>query len=602
MTLNKRTLNKRNRLVEVSRTLAKVALGEAFADVVIKNGTLVNVYSGELLEHMDVAVAAGRIAYVGNADHTIGAQTVVIDATGKYMSPGFLDGHMHVESTMLSVTEFAKAALAKGTTGIFMDPHEIANVFGTEGVRLMHEEGQQLPLKVFTTFPSCVPATTDLEDAGASLEVTDIKEGLQWDNVVGLGEVMNFPGVVYGDPKMCGEIEETIKSGKTVTGHFPSDDDRMLQAYLASGVTSDHETVTREQGLHKVRMGMHLMIREGSAWHDVKEVIKVVTEDKVNTSNISLVTDDVNPQTLVEKGHLNHVVRRAIEEGVDPVTAIQMVTINVARYFKMEQDLGSITPGKCADILLLDDLQKVEPSTVITDGQVVFDNGKLTVDFPDFVYPEHIRNSMNVKRELTAEDFKLVSRSNQDKTKVNVIRIIENSARTEKMTAALAVEQGIIQPDAEQDIIRLACIERHRGTGQISLGFTHGFQLKAGAVASTVAHDSHNLIVMGINEQDMAFAANELVKMGGGMIVVENGKVLAQVPMTIAGLMSDKSLLEVVKEVAELEKAWKQVGCPLNAPFMTFSLIALPVIPEIRISNRGIVDVTQFKLIEVEIG
>ncbi len=377
-------MNKRNKLVEVSRTLAKVAIGEAFADVVIKNGTLVNVYSGELLEHMDVAVAAGRIAYVGNADHTIGAQTVVIDATGKYMSPGLLDGHMHVESTMLSVTEFAKAALAKGTTGIFMDPHEIANVFGTEGVRLMHEEGQQLPLKVFTTFPSCVPATTDLEDAGASLEVTDIKEGLQWDNVVGLGEVMNFPGVVYGDPKMCGEIEETIKCGKTVTGHFPSDDDRMLQAYIASGVTSDHETVTREQGLHKVRMGMHLMIREGSAWHDVKEVIKVVTEDKVNTDNISLVTDDVNPQTLVEKGHLNHVVRRAIEEGVDPVTAIQMVTINVARYFKLEQDLGSITPGKCADILLLDDLQKVEPSTVITDGQVIFDNGKLTVDFPDF--------------------------------------------------------------------------------------------------------------------------------------------------------------------------------------------------------------------------
>lgn len=596
------TLNKRNRLVEVSRTLAKVALGEAFADVVIKNGTLVNVYSGELLEHMDVAVAAGRIAYVGNADHTIGAQTVVIDATGKYMSPGFLDGHMHVESTMLSVTEFAKAALAKGTTGIFMDPHEIANVFGTEGVRLMHEEGQQLPLKVFTTFPSCVPATNGLEDAGASLEVTDIKEGLQWDNVVGLGEVMNFPGVVYGDPKMCGEIEETIKSGKTVTGHFPSDDDRMLQAYIASGVTSDHETVTREQGLHKVRMGMHLMIREGSAWHDVKEVIKVVTEDKVNTSNISLVTDDVSPQTLVEKGHLNHVVRRAIEEGVDPVTAIQMVTINVARYFKMEQDLGSITPGKCADILLLDDLQKVEPSIVITDGQVVFDYGKLTVDFPDFVYPEHIRNSMNVKRELTPEDFKLVSRSNQEKTKVNVINVIENSARTEKMTAMLGVEQGIIQPDVEQDIIRLACIERHRGTGQISLGFTHGFQLKAGAVASTVAHDSHNLIVMGINEQDMALAANELVKMGGGMIVVENGKVLAQVPMTIAGLMSDKSLLEVVKEVAELEKAWKQMGCPLNAPFMTFSLIALPVIPEIRISNRGLVDVTQFKLIEVEIS
>lgn len=591
----------RNKLTDVSRTLAKVALGEAAADLVIQNGTLVNVYSGELIAHMDVAIAAGRIAYIGKADHTIGDQTIIVDATGKYMVPGLLDGHMHVESTMLSVTEFAKAAIVKGTTGIFMDPHEIANVFGSEGVRLMHEEGQGLPLKVFTTFPSCVPATNDLEDGGATLEVADIQAGLQWDNVVGLGEVMNFPGVVYGDPKMCGEIEATLQSGKTVTGHFPSDDDRMLQAYLASGVTSDHETVTRQQGLHKVRMGMHLMIREGSAWHDVKEVIKIVTEDGVNTSNISLVTDDVNPQTLVEKGHLNHVARRAIEEGVNPVTAIQMVTINVARYFKLEHDLGSITPGKCADILLIDDLQKMEPSTVITDGQVIAEQGELTVEFPVFTYPGHIRNSMNVKRELTAEDFKFESRTQNDKTLVNVIKVIENSARTEKMTAELTIQQGIIQPDTEQDIVRLACIERHQGTGQISLAFAHGFQVKTGAVASTVAHDSHNLLVMGIDEADMAFAANELIRLGGGMIVVENGVVLAQVPLTIAGLMSDKSLSEVVKEVAQLDQAWEHIGCSMNAPFMTFSLIALPVIPEIRISNRGLVDVTQFKLIDVEL-
>ncbi|OAS20423.1 adenine deaminase [Paenibacillus oryzisoli] len=592
----------RNTLTNVSRTLAKVALGEAAADLVIQNGTLVNVHSGELIAHMDIAIAAGRIAYIGKADHTIGAHTKRIDASGKYMVPGLLDGHMHVESTMLSVTEFAKAAIVKGTTGIFMDPHEIANVFGAEGVRLMHEEGQPLPLKVFTTFPSCVPATNDLEDGGATLEVADIVAGLQWDNVVGLGEVMNFPGVVYGDPKMCGEIEATLHSGKTVTGHFPSDDDRMLQAYLASGVTSDHETVTREQGLHKVRMGMHLMIREGSAWHDVKEVIKIVTEDGVNTSNISLVTDDVNPQTLVEKGHLNHVARRAMEEGVPAVTAIQMVTINVARYFKLEHDVGSITPGKCADILLMDDLQKMEPSTVITDGQVIAEQGELTVEFPVFTYPLHIRNSMNVKRELTAEDFKLATAAaEREHTKVNVIRVVENSARTEKMTAELAIQEGVILPDAEQDIVRLACIERHRGTGQISLAFAHGFGVKSGAVASTVAHDSHNLLVMGIDEGDMAFAANELVKLGGGMIVVENGKVLAQVQMTIAGLMSEKALPEVVKEVAEMDKAWQHIGCTMNAPFMTFSLIALPVIPEIRISNRGLVDVTQFKLIDVEI-
>jgi adenine deaminase len=290
-----------------------------------------------------------------------------------------------------------------------------------------------------------------------------------------------------------------------------------------------------------------------------------------------------------------------MEEGVDPVTAIQTVTINVARYFKLEHDLGSITPGKCADILLIDDLQKMEPSTVITDGQVIAEQGELTVEFPVFTYPAHIRNSMNVKRELTAEDFKLESRTPKDKTLVHVIKVIENSARTEKMTAELTIQQGIIQPETEQDIVRLACVERHRGTGQISLAFAHGFQVKTGAVASTVAHDSHNLLVMGIDEADMAFAANELIRLGGGTIVVENGVVLAQVPLTIAGLMSDKSLSEVVEEVTQLDQAWKHIGCSMNAPFMTFSLIALPVIPEIRISNRGLVDVTQFKLIDVEI-
>jgi len=589
----------RKKLYEVSQQLSKVARGIEKADLVIKNGTLVNVFSGELLENMDVAVSKGRIAYVGNADHTIGEQTKVIDVNHKYIAPGLLDGHMHVESTMLSVTEFAKAALPKGTTGIFMDPHEIANVFGVEGVRLMHEEGQQLPLKVFTTFPSCVPATTDFEDAGAELGVEDIKAGLQWENVAGLGEVMNFPGVVFGDPLMIGEIEETIKANKTVTGHFPADDPQMLQTYIAAGVTSDHETVTREQGLEKVRLGMHLMIREGSAWHDVKEVIKVVTEDKVNTDNISLVTDDVYPQTLIEKGHLNHVVRRAIEEGVDPVTAIQMATINVARYFKLDQDLGAIAPGKCADILIIEDLHKVEPVTVITDGEVVFDKGVLVKQFPVFTYPDHVRNSINLKSELTAADFLLKSKVAQT-TEVNVIKIIENSARTEKMTSSLQVVDGVIQPDVEKDILQLACIERHHATGQISLGFTHGFQLKKGAVASTVAHDSHNLLVMGTNPEDMAFAANELAKMGGGMIVVENQKILAKVSMRIAGLMSDQPLETVVKEVQQLEKAWKEIGCPIHAPFMTFSLIALPVIPEIRISNRGIVDVSEFKLIETE--
>ncbi|MBP1914142.1 adenine deaminase [Lederbergia galactosidilyticus] len=591
----------RKKIYEVSQQLSKVARGEEKAELVITNGILVNVFTGELLENIDVSIVEGRVAYVGTSDHTIGENTQVINAKGKYLVPGFIDGHMHVESTMLSVTEFAKAGLAKGTTSIFMDPHEIANVFGVEGVRLMHEEGQQLPLKVFTTFPSCVPATTDFEDGGATLSVEDIKAGMQWENVAGLGEVMNFPGVVYGDPLMTGEIAETIKANKTVTGHFPADDSKMLQAYIASGADSCHETVTKEHGLEKLRLGMHLVIREGSAWQDVKEVIKVVTEEHVQTNNISLVTDDVYPQTLVDKGHLNHVVRRAIEEGVDPVTAIQMGTINVARYYKMDRDLGSIAPGKVADILLIEDIRKLEPSTVIADGEVIYQDHQLMKEFPTFVYPEHIRNSINLKQALTATDFQLESKSNNEETKVNVINVIENSARTEKMTTALKVKDGFIEPDLEHDILQLACIERHHQTGQISLGFAHGFKLKQGAVASTVAHDSHNLLVMGTNAEDMAFAANELAKIGGGMIVVDDGRILAQVSMPIAGLMSDQPLETVVKEVQQLEAAWKTLGCPIHAPFMTFSLIALPVIPDVRISNRGLVDVKEFKMIDVEI-
>ncbi|WP_018931708.1 adenine deaminase [Gracilibacillus lacisalsi] len=581
--------------------LRKVALGETAADLVIQNGTLVNVMTRELQHHVDIVIKAKRIASIGKADHLIGPETKVVDATGKYVSPGFMDGHMHVESTMLSVTEFAKAALKKGTTAIFMDPHEIANVLGTEGVKLMHEEGRSLPLKVFTTFPSCVPATNDLEDAGANLNEKDIEEGLEWDGVIGLGEVMNFPGVVYNDPKMINEIEATIAAGKTVTGHFPDGTSGMLQAYIASGVDSCHETISKEQALEKARLGMHIMIREGSAWQDVKEVIKIITEDRIDSTNVSLVTDDIYPETLVEKGQLNHVVRRAIAEGVDPVEAIQMATINVARYFQIDKQYGSISPGKFADIILLDDLTNVESSTVITNGEVIVSDRELVKEIPEYEYPAHAKDTVKLQRILKPEDF-MISTDQQGHVDVNGIRIIENSARTEKMTATLPVDDGVVKIDLEQDIIQLACIERHKGTGQISLGFSQGFGLKSGAVASTVAHDSHNLLVMGVNQEDMAIAANKLAESGGGMIVVEDGEVLAHVPMPIAGLMSDQPIENVVEQVKALEKAWQQLGCTINAPFMTFSLIALPVIPEVRISNRGLVDVTKFELIDVVKG
>lgn len=591
-------IERRNNMRNTRQLLRKTALGEVKADIVIQNGTLVNVITRELQANIDVAIKGNHIAYIGKADHLIDNHTKIINAKGQYIAPGLMDGHMHVESTMLTVTEFSKAALIKGTTSIFMDPHEIANVLGTEGIRLMHEEGKNTPLRVFTTFPSCVPATNGLEDAGSELTAEDIEEGLTWDGVVGLGEVMNFPGVVYDDPKMIDEIEATIARNKTVTGHFPDGTPEMLQAYIASGVDSCHETVTREQGLEKARLGMHVQIREGSAWHDVKEVIKVITEDGIDSSNISLVTDDVYPQTLMEKGHLNHVVRRAIEEGVDPVEAIQLGTINTARYYHLDKELGSITPGKFADIILLDNLNEMEPTTVIANGQVVVENSKLIASYPSAVYPEAVKQTVKLQRPLTPVDFDLIT-EDKDFVEVNGIKVIENSARTEKMVAKLPVVDGIVQMDMAEDIIQLACIDRHHQSGDISLGFVQGFSLKKGAVASTVAHDSHNLLVMGTNNEDMAIAANELAKTGGGMIAVLDGRIIAQVSMPIAGLMSDQPLENVVEQVQQLEKAWKELGSPLHAPFMTFSLVALPVIPEVRISNRGLVDVTKFELIDV---
>lgn len=590
----------KSQLSKVSQTLIQVALGEKPADLVLKQGTLVNVITGELNENVDVAISGNRIAYVGNADHTIGPDTEVIELNGKYLAPGLMDGHMHVESTMLTVTEFARMALTKGTTSIFMDPHEMANVFGKEGVRYMHEEGQKLPLHVFTTFPSCVPSTADLEDAGASITVEDVEEGLTWDGVVGLGEMMNFPGIVNRDPLMIGVVNATIDAGKTVTGHFPDGTDQMLQAYLVSGADSCHETINREKALEKLRLGMYLMIREGSAWHDVKELAKVITIDKVNTEQIMLVTDDIYPQTLVEKGQVNHVVRRAIEEGVDPVTAIKLASINTARYFKLADDYGSVSPRKVADIIILDELETMEPTLVIADGKIVAQDGKLIIDLPTYEYPAHVKDSVHVKRAVEASDFIIKTDATTDRVTANVIEVIENSARTKRTQFELKVESDqTIVTDLDQDVIKLACLDRHHKSGDISVAFAHGFKLKKGAVASTVAHDSHNLLVMGTNDEDMAFAANYLVELGGGMVVVEDGKVLAEVPLPVAGLMSDQRAEVVVEQVEKLEQAWKDLGCPIHAPFMTFSLIALPVIPDIRITNRGLVDVVKFDFIPV---
>lgn len=594
-------MNKRYNLSEVTRELVMVAQGINKAQLVIKNGNLINVNTGEILENTDVAITHGRIALVGDANHTIGENTEVIDATGLYISPGFMDGHIHVESSMLSVKEYAKAVIPHGTTTIYMDPHEIGNVLGVKGVKLMIEDGKDVPLRVYTAMPSCVPATPGFEDAGATITAKDIKESMEWDSVAGLGEMMNFPGVLSCDDGIHEELVATLEANKTITGHYSMPETGMgLNAYIASGVRCCHESVRKEDALAKMRLGMYVQLREGSAWHDVKETVRSITENNIDTRFATLISDDTHPDTLLTKGHMDHIVRRAIEEGVNPITAIQMVTINVADCFNMNRDLGSVSPGKCADILLLKDLARVQVDKVLINGELVAQDNKMCVDIKKSNYPDFAKNTMNIGKVLEKSDFEILApKTKNDEVLVNVMEIIEAKVGTYARKYNLPIVDGIVNNDLSKDIVKAAVIERHKATGTMGKGFVTGFGLKEGAVASTVAHDSHNLLIVGTNDDDMALAGNTLAETGGGMVAVKNGKVIALNPLPIAGLMSEEDAETVSQQVAMLDKAWKELGCELVSPFMTMALISLAVLPELRLTNRGLFDTVNFKSIDI---
>ncbi len=594
----------RQPLYEVGRELVACATGKVPADVVIRTGRLVNVITGEILDGMDVAVRLGRIALVGDVSLCIGKDTKVIDAEGFYLVPGFLDGHLHIESSMVTVSQFARAVLPCGTTAVFMDPHEIANVLGMDGIRLMIEEGRNLPLKVYATMPSCVPAAPGLEDAGAKITPSDVRCAMAWDEVVGLGEMMNFPGVLARDEDVMSKITETLKAGKVVTGHYASPDlGPNLSAYASCGIISDHESVTWQESLAKLRLGMYAKLREGSGWRDIKATVKSYTETGVDPRRIVLVTDDVHPDTLLTLGHVNHVVRRAIEEGTPPVVAIQMATINAAECFGMSCDLGSITPGKFADILFIRDLADPRPEKVMADGEIVAENGRMLVEFPRQTYPEYATGSVCLARPVIRDDFSVKAGVSGKNVRIRVIQVTEGQAVTKHIEAELTPDgNGEIHASHDEDLAKVAVIERHKATGTMALGFVKGFGLQSGAVASTVAHDSHNLLVVGMDDGDMVVAANTLAEAGGGMVVVKDGKVLAILPLPIAGLMSDEPVEEVQSNVDRLAQAWKALGCQLASPFMTMALLSLPVIPELRITNRGLVDVTEFRHVPLVIG
>ncbi len=557
-------------LWEVTRTLAAVAQGKEPADLVIRDARLVNVCTAEIEEHKDIAVSCGRIAYVGKADHCIGEKTVVVEAEGRYAAPGFLDGHIHIESSMLGAGEYAKAVIPHGTVGIYPDPHEICNVLGLSGVRHMMRDAARTPLKAMFTTPSCVPAVPGFEDTGAFVGPDEIRESMTWPETVGLGEMMNFPGVLASDERTHAELAETLKADRVVTGHYSMPEtDRGLNAYIASGIRCCHESTRMEDALAKMRLGMYAQFREGSAWHDLHEVARAITEHRVDTRFATLISDDTHPHTLVEQGHLDYILRRAVDE----------------------------------DIVLLTDLARMRVSKVWIDGELAAQDGQVTFSVEPYAYPPEMMRSMHVKEEVTPETFRVEATEPEgSKVTVRAIEVIPARVGSWERHVSLRVTHGELRSDPEQDVLKTVVMERHHSTGKKGFGFVKGFGIKRGAMASTVAHDAHNLLVIGTNDEDMALAANELIRCGGGMAVAQDGKILGSVPLPLAGLMNpEKSAEEMSRLVGRLEETWKEIGCTMPSPFMTMALVPLACLPELRLTDRGLVDCTSFRFVPLKV-
>jgi adenine deaminase len=588
--------------LKLTHALVEVAMGRLPADLVIQNGKWVSVQSGEIIAGTDVAVKNGHIAYVGeDASHTIGKKTQVIDAKGRYLVPGLLDGHMHVESGMVTVTEFVRAVAVRGTTGMFIDPHEMANVFGLKGVRLMLDEARLQPIHVWVQMPSCVPSAPGFETPGARIGPREVAKAMKWEGMIGLGEMMNYPGVAVGDPNLLEELSVTHASNKTIGGHYASPDLGLpFHGYVASGVEDDHEGTVLEDAVERVRQGVKAMLRYGSSWHDVASQIGAIKYLGMDSRRFMLVTDDSHAQTISHDGHTDRVLRHAIEQGLDPITAIQMMTINTAEHFGLGREMGMIAPGRWADILLVSNLNDFKAELVIARGQIIAENGAWKVKLPRFKYPSWATNSVKLRRKLTAEDFRLEFKGSSSKVRANVIGVIENQAPTRHLTFDMQPENGEIKVDPERDIAKVALVERHRATGKISMGLVSGFGLTGKcAVASTVAHDSHHMIIVGTDEEAMAVAGNALAKFGGGQVVVKNGRVIGQVELKIAGLMSTEKADVVAEKAGTILEGFRACGCALNNPNMQLSLLGLVVIPELRISDKGLVDVTNFNFVPV---
>ncbi|MDF2682257.1 MAG: adenine deaminase [Brevibacillus sp.] len=577
---------------EVLRKRIAVAAGREKADTVIKNGTIIDVFNGELLQG-DVAIADGVFVGIGQYEgHN------VIDAEGKYISPAFIDGHVHIESSMVVPSEFARVLLPHGVTTVITDPHEIANVAGARGIEFMLAESEGLPFDVKVMLPSCVPATS-FEHSGAVLEQADLDPFLCHPRVLGLAEVMDYPAVMNAAEGMLDKLTATLAQNKQIDGHAAGLDTQAINVYRTAQIKTDHECVNVQEAKERLQRGMYLMIRQGTAAKDLEALLPVVNER--NARRCLFVTDDKHLDELIREGSIDHHVRMVTRRGIPAITAIQMASLNAAECFQL-QDKGAIAPGYTADFLLLDNLEEVVIHQVYKNGRLVAEQGSVV----EGIFPqrsveaakmgEALTNSVRIKP-LFTQQLAIPVMSG----KAHVIGIIPNKIVTEHLIIDVPTEQGIFVPSVEQDLLKMAVIERHHLTGNAGLGILKGLGLQRGAIASTVAHDSHNLIVAGTNDADMLFAVEAIKEMQGGLVVVDKGKVLASLPLPIGGLISNQRAEDVCRGLDELEHALRELGAPTTFQlFLTLSFLALPVIPSLKLTDQGLFDVHQFIHINVE--
>ena len=571
-----------NTTVEAFKRRIFAARGEIPCDLVLKGGKIVNVFSGEIQEK-DVGIYDGVIVGVGVNYH--GKEEV--DLSGKWIVPGLIDGHFHIESSMLVPCELAVALLIHGTTTLIADPHEIANVMGLEGIRLMLRESRAIPFDIFFMAPSCVPAT-HLETAGATLTASDLSVLKEESRILGLAEMMNFPGVLTGDEEVLDKI--ILFRDQIVDGHCPLLTGHGLQAYLTTGIRSDHEATDRQEGREKVESGMMLMIREGTSAKDLEELLPLINNK--NSHRFCFVSDDLHAEDILQRGHLDFTIKKAIQLGLDPVTAIKLVTLNTATYFGLK-DRGAIAPGYCADVAVLDDLETFRVTSVYKNGRMVADHSSL-LNFPiDQGRDTHEDYKPLNIAPLGHESFRIPHSG----PKARVIELVPGQLITHMSYEDVKSKDGFVMPDIESDILKLSVVERHHASGHIGLGLVKGFGLKRGAIASSVAHDSHNVIAVGASDYEIFGAVEEIRLMGGGLVVVCGDETLAKTPLPLAGLMSREPLQSLVKQLQSVKKAASSMGCSLEEPFMTISFLTLPVIPELKLTDRGLVDVNRFEIV-----